>query len=419
LVQPGDQYAITGADGHYRYLLGNGSYTLEQTDATLVPICPPVQPVPFTVATDAHVIDLANGSTAPLDLALYASNSAARPGMTHTQAATVRNLTPQASGPVTVTCTFDAQLVYQSAVPTPDDITGNTITWQFPAFGSFASQHISMALDVPAATPLGTPLTSTWAVSNTLPDANAANDVQALNVIVTGSFDPNDKQVRTSTGQLDDVYLIDEDHWLDYTIRFQNTGTDTAFTVVVSDVLAPELDMASFEQGTASHAFDVAFKPGRMVEWRFANILLPDSGTNEAASHGLVHFRIRPKAPLVAGTVITNHADIFFDANAPVRTNDAVITLETSTGLAEMPVVGMGLYPSPTEGPLTLTVPDAPNGTYLARVFGADGRQVRSESVAVHSGKAALDLGGMASGLYLVRLEGQGGLTWMARSLMR
>src|SRR5690606_34512909 len=132
-------------------------------------------------------------------------------------------------------------------------------------------------------------------------------------VTVTASFDPNDKLAMTSSGYSNEYFYIDQDEWIDYTIRFQNTGTDTAFTVVITDTLNAELDMASFEQGLASHPFSVSFKPDRVVEWRFENILLPDSNVNEAASHGLVSFRIKPHLPILPGTEIENIANIYFD----------------------------------------------------------------------------------------------------------
>ncbi|MEZ4956293.1 MAG: hypothetical protein R2825_22230 [Saprospiraceae bacterium] len=69
----------------------------------------------------------------------------------------------------------------------------------------------------------------------------------------TGSYDPNDK-----TGF---PLGIDEDHFIlkntdiEYLIRFQNTGTDTALTVVIRDTLSPYLDPTSIEMGGGSHAF--------------------------------------------------------------------------------------------------------------------------------------------------------------------
>ena len=43
---------------------------------------------------------------------------------------------------------------------------------------------------------------------------------------------------------------------LDYKIRFQNTGNDTAFTVVIRDTLPDWLDVATFRAGATSHAYE-------------------------------------------------------------------------------------------------------------------------------------------------------------------
>src|SRR5690606_32416995 len=148
---------------------------------------------------------------------------------------------------------------------------------------------------------------------------------------------------------------IDQDEWIDYTIRFQNTGTDTAFTVVITDTLQAELDMASFEQGLASHTFNVSFKPDRVVEWRFENILLPDSNVNEAASYGLVSFRIKPQLPILPGDQIENVANIYFDFNEPVITDPSVLVATMSTGIPNHSIAGdITLFPQPTNGEFQL-----------------------------------------------------------------
>ena len=119
----------------------------------------------------------------------------------------------------------------------------------------------------------------------------------------------------TSTRASDALYFIGQDEWIDYTIRFQNTGTDTAFHVIVTDTLPGTLDLATLEVGAASHAFTWALREQGTLKFRFFDILLPDSNVNEASSHGSVSFRIRPKQPLVPGTVIENMANIYFDFN--------------------------------------------------------------------------------------------------------
>ncbi|MEZ4738443.1 MAG: hypothetical protein R2818_03585 [Flavobacteriales bacterium] len=62
-------------------------------------------------------------------------------------------------------------------------------------------------------------------------DPDPSNNAASYSTVVTGSYDPNDKPASTSTQASDELYFIDQDEWIDYTIRFQNTGTDTAFNV--------------------------------------------------------------------------------------------------------------------------------------------------------------------------------------------
>ena len=324
-ILPGPEYVITDANGNYSRDLVNGNYTITQLDASLIPGCGISEPWPFTNNSNAVGVTWVNTSTEPLDLEMVASAGAARPGFDQQVYGVVRNLSPQLSGPVTVVCNLDADVTYVSANPTPTSAMGSVVTWNFPALVSFATQPMQMSVHVPVGTPLGTDITHTFTASNTFAESTAANNSAATSTIVTGSFDPNDKAVLTSTRQGPDLFFNNQDEYLDYSIRFQNTGTDTAFTVVVTDTIDADLDLSTYEQGVASHSFMVQFLAERVVKWTFSNILLPDSNTNEALSHGLVSFRIKPVLPLLPGTVLRNNADIFFDFNPPVRTNDAVV----------------------------------------------------------------------------------------------
>ena len=72
---------------------------------------------------------------------------------------------------------------------------------------------------------------------------------------VIGSFDPNDKQgFPEGYGE---SHYIEREQDIEYLIRFQNTGTDTAFTVVVEDVLSPHLELTSIRLGASSHPYNL------------------------------------------------------------------------------------------------------------------------------------------------------------------
>jgi len=143
--------------------------------------------------------------------------------------------------------------------------------------------------------------------------------------LVTGSFDPNDK-----TGfplGIGNTHEILPNQELEYLIRFQNTGTDTAFTVIIRDTLSTDLDAFSVATEVASHNFTFKMYGPRVLEWTFHNIMLPDSNVNEIASHGFAKFKVNQNINLPLGTVIQNSASIYFDYNLPIITNTYLHTI--------------------------------------------------------------------------------------------
>ena len=165
----------------------------------------------------------------------------------------------------------------------------------------------------------GDPTNWTPDLVNTLPqdDEDPIKDIYCG--IVTGSYDPNDK-----TGYplgVGEDHLIEPNRKMEYVIRFQNTGTDTAFTVKILDTLDTDLDIFSVRSGASSHNYSFRMHGPRVLEWTFYDIQLPDSTTNEPASNGFVTFTAKQNKDLADGTEINNRVGIYFDYNDPIITN--------------------------------------------------------------------------------------------------
>lgn len=168
-----------------------------------------------------------------------------------------------------------------------------------------------------------------------------------------GAFDPNDKRIFNAAGQ--EVEQLDKDEYLYYHIRFQNTGTDTAFTVRVLDTLSEKLDLNTLEMLSASHPYEYTVTDLPALEVIFNDILLPDSNVNELASHGFFKFRVKPLPEFDYGTMIPNSAAIYFDFNEPIITNTAVLTIKDPVYTREAtPLLTFGLFPNPTREQLRL-----------------------------------------------------------------
>lgn len=142
---------------------------------------------------------------------------------------------------------------------------------------------------------------------------------------VVGSYDPNDKQgFPNGVGETHDIMPNEQ---LQYLIRFQNTGTAPAYTVVIRDTLDTDLDIFSVTPSVASHDYSFTMYGERVLQWTFNNIMLADSFSNEEASHGFITYTVNQVADLTDGSQITNSAAIYFDSNEPVITNTTLHTI--------------------------------------------------------------------------------------------
>lgn len=331
--------------------------------------------------------------------------SALRRGIPLTYRVTLDNTgtVPVPSG--TVTLTLDPAATYIGSVPAAT-ATGQTLTWTYANLAPTERHTFDLRFSLPITLPLGTNVvTSAQALlsGDVLPTDNA----ETVEGPVIGSYDPNDIAVnhqRLTPAQ------VAAGQPLDYTVRFQNMGTDTAFVVVVTDTLPADLlRVASLQLIAQSHNCTWLVSGTGVLTVRFLNIRLPQASVSPLNSQGFVRFRVRPRATLVAGDLIPNRADIFFDFNVPVTTNDATTLVQTPNGLvAELGAGAWSLYPNPATAAnaVTLTTDVATAGPATVRVLDALGRVVRTQDIAVPAGplRYCLNVRGLAPGLYVVRL---------------
>jgi hypothetical protein len=216
---------------------------------------------------------------------------------------------------------------------------------------------------VPSTAVLGTPLAGSATITP-LADDQPDNNTDDFARGIGGAYDPNDKTAFIEARTSGDYAL--EGETIEYLVRFQNTGTDTAFTVVVRDTLDHEtLDLTTIELIATSHPATFKLRGQGIASWQFDNILLPDSNTNEPLSHGFIRFRVKTQTGLGCDAVTSNRVSIYFDFNAPVITNDAITTINP-TPVAAITSSGTTLSPNNPQVELTGTgTPDATGVSYL------------------------------------------------------
>ena len=117
--------------------------------------------------------------------------------------------------------------------------------------------------------------------------------------------------------------------------------------VVVTDTISNFLNLSTFKYISSSSPVVIDFY-GNEVWFRFYNINLVDSTTNEPMSHGYVKYSIVPVSTCALGDEIDNTAYIYFDYNTPIVTNTTQTFIANPTGINENEIASESfIFPNP------------------------------------------------------------------------
>lgn len=415
-VEPGGHLAMTASDGSYSRQYLYDSYALDASLDGYASDCTTL-PAAFTLdaGTPTAVIDLPMSPTFGPDLSVHVYLNGAVPGFSHDEYIAVNNEGPYAFTNVVLDLYHDPLLTYSGCVIAPDLVEVGHLQWVIADMAGFSSFNVVPAFYVPAdAGLIGTMINSEATITLDTPDSNQDNDTYQAQRTITGAFDPNDKLAETSSRLSGTSYYLDHDQYVEYTIRFQNTGTGPAYNVYLLDTISPLLDLTSFSILAASHDYEASLGDERALRFDFPNIMLADSGNDMTGSQGFISFRLRPVQNLAVGQQLVNAADIYFDFNEPIRTNDAVLDVEQSTGINETEVAALVIYPNPVSDLLRL---DLENGASRMDVIAADGRLVFSQRAI--AGTNQFDTRALTPGAYSIRVLSASGTVQHARFVKR
>lgn len=296
----------------------------------------------------------------------------------------------------------DSAIIFNNAIPAPSAINGDTITWYFtPNNGTNQLQFTcNFELPLQAGYPFYTLLETVLLDSN---NTLIFSDFDSLHQVIGCSFDPNDKRVEPDGIAPQHYVFIDYTPSLDYTIRFQNTGNDTAYTVVILDTLDMAFDLSTFSFLGSSHPVQIT-RLNNLVEFRFEQIFLPDSNVNEPASHGFVRFKCNPVYQGFA-YALENSAAIYFDLNPPVITNTTLSTIEISVGIDDLIKSGSGTFviPNPISTQATVFFENPSFEKHELFIYDLNSRLISKLSSTGNT--FSIDSDGLNDGIYLFRIQ--------------
>jgi uncharacterized repeat protein (TIGR01451 family) len=300
----------------------------------------------------------------------------------------------------TINLILDSLHAFVNSVPPSTNVSGNQITWNYSNLDLFERRRIELIVSNPNSSFLGHQLLTTASISS----QTSAMFFDSLSRPLLASYDPNDKLVSPGIGA--EGYVLHGTR-LEYTIRFQNTGNDTAINVSILDNLDPHLNPQTFNLIGSSHAMNPSIKGQNVLVFEFNNIMLPDSNVDEAASHGFVKYSIEPYANLPEATVAENTAHIYFDYNPPITTNTTISTfVSVIQGVNEKGSSNYFLlYPNPTNTHLNITASIPQNQPIHYQIISTLGMAVMAGS----SNETAFsaDVSKLPSGIYFITLQSE------------
>lgn len=280
----------------------------------------------------------------------------------------------------TVEITFDPLLEYVSAFPEPQSVQGNVVTFAFEDLSYFECQTVKIVLQVPGVDDLGQILQFSGTGTGIFLGEIVSTAWDDARAEIACSFDPNDKRSEATGDHVDEFSLLDDP--LDYTIRFQNKGNDTAFIVVIRDTLDANLDRSTLQVVASSHDMETLLDANGLLTFTFRSIDLLWEAVDEPGSQGFVKYRIAPKAGLPDPTEIRNTAHIYFDLNPPIVTNTTqnvlVETLPFSATNNAETKSSLLAFPNPTSDNLWVEFRqnEFENAPYQLTVHDLSGQQV-------------------------------------------
>ncbi|QEE50632.1 T9SS type A sorting domain-containing protein [Flavobacterium alkalisoli] len=391
---------FTNPSGEYKFYVGAGSYNiLPEFENDWFTATPTSATINFSSENGLSQIQdfciTANGSHPDAEINII-SLEPAQPGMDASYKITYSNKgNTILSGSVSINYENDVMDLV-SANPLQDNNNNGTIEWNFTDLLPFEKRSINVVFNVNG--PMENPAVNindvlTYTVSVDLdPDTDETpqDNEFIYNEVVVGSFDPN--EIICMEGEIVSVENIGD--YLHYNINFENIGNAQAVNVNVIELIDLSLfDITTLELIDASHEVVIRIE-GNMVEYKFENINL---GPQE---RGNVAYKIKTLNTLEAGDSVVQKANIFFDYNWPIMTNEAVTMFDVLAGIDDFEMDSfIKVYPNPAEDFVNIASVD---NISSIEVYDSNGRLL--QIALVNDTNTVLELSTKIQGIYYLKI---------------
>lgn len=336
-----------------------------------------------------------NGTQSDVEVVI-APITLARPGFEATYKIIYRNKGNQiVSG--SIDFEFDnTRLDFVSSNPIADSQSTGLFSYDFTGLNPFEQRSITIKLDVnsPTDTPSVNiddilPFVAEITINQT--DINIDDNTYEFNQVVVGSYDPND--ITCIEGEIVHPDYIGEE--LHYLIRFENTGNFYAENVVVAvEIDTEKYDINSLQILNTSHISNARIADNTL-EIFFNQIYL------NPEAQGDILFVVNTKDSLSEGDSVQSKADIYFDFNYPIITNDAVTLFQATMNIEEnIKNIDLKFYPNPTTDYFNITSEAMIQSVEL---YDVSGRLVRTSLV--NDFETQQNVINLNNGVYILKIK--------------
>ncbi len=399
-ISPSNRIITTDSLGQFSTQLGLGEYILSADENNYwSPSCDSTQTVNVTDITQTYCdFKFAYTAKCPYpDLKVDIATTAHRVGFENLIALTYSNEGTAPATRVNLTIMFGPYIIpLEPSVPW-DLEAGTDRRWTFDELAVGESHTIYITDSVSTYATIGKDIKLRATIYGQEDDCNGYDNITTDYSPAVGAIDPNDILVSPEG-------YIENTEELTYKIRFQNVGNAMVSTVRLTDQLPENLDPKSLVLGVTSHPYRFSMDENNMMVWEFENINMPDSTSNEAMSHGFAVFKIKPKKGLEDGATIQNNALIYFDNQAPVKTNTVTNTI--GKAIVNNSDNQLQLYPNPMGETVMVEMKNPENNDLMTiqsiEVYNLFGQLVISKSNIGNKGYL-LEREQLSAGTYIVK----------------
>jgi hypothetical protein len=185
--------------------------------------------------------------------------------------------------------------------------------------------------------------------------------------------------------------------FLHYIINFENTGTAPAENVVVTmEIDADDFDPTSLQILNISHDVQIIVNNG-IAEFHFQSINLDTGG------HGNILLKMKTKSDLNISDIVGAKANIYFDYNFPVETNEAETSFRV-LGVEEYNNLKIAIYPNPAYGLINI---QAASVIKNIGIYDLQGRLIDTSTI--NNQNTELNISALKPGVYFLSIDTQTG----------